>query len=41
MTLGFDDITLFPPMSYGEIMDRLYSLWLNDGTNRTFDEFIG
>lgn len=44
MCFDFDfdpNFVLFPPMSYGELMDALYLLWIGDGTTKTFEEFQG
>lgn len=35
---GADDPAL-SALSFGEVMDRLFALWVADGTARTFDEF--
>jgi hypothetical protein len=36
---GDDSLALAPRLSFGEIMDRLFALWIGDGSGRTFEEF--
>jgi len=41
MSTGFfDDFDFLPKKSFGQIMDELFNMWIADGTDKTFDEFL-